>query len=75
MKGGMKMGQDPNFKVDVGHDGTYDIVTVRGEIDLVTAPLIKKALTGLGSRIVIDLRAVGFMDSSGLAVLLEQKAV
>ena len=67
------MGQSPTFDVDVSRDGTFDVVTVRGEIDLVTAPLLKDAFAGLGSRIIVDLRAVGFMDSSGLAVLLHQK--
>lgn len=66
------MGQTP-FEVNVSHDGTMDIVTVRGEVDLVTAPLLRDAFAGLGSRIVADLREVSFMDSSGLAVLIEQK--
>lgn len=48
-------------------------MTVRGEIDLVTAPLLSDAFVGLGSRIIVDLRAVSFMDSSGLAVLVRQK--
>ena len=72
MKGGTKMGQTP-FDVNVSHDGTTDIVTVRGEVDLVTAPLLRDAFSGLGTRIVADLRQVSFMDSSGLAVLIEQK--
>ena len=49
-------------------------MTVQGEIDLVTAPLLSEAFVGLGSRIIVDLRAVSFMDSSGLAVLIRQKS-
>jgi anti-sigma B factor antagonist len=68
------MGQTPIFDIGISHDGTFDIVTVRGEIDLVTAPLLSDALIGLGSRLIIDLRAVTFMDSSGLAVLIQHKS-
>ena len=74
MKGGTKIGQSPNFDIGISHDGTFDIVTVQGEIDLVTAPLLSDAFVGLGSRIIVDLRAVSFMDSSGLAVLIQQKS-
>ena len=73
-KGGTKIGQAPNFDIGISHDGTFDIVTVQGEIDLVTAPLLSEAFVGLGSRIIVDLRAVSFMDSSGLAVLIQQKS-
>ena len=73
MKGGAKVGQTQDFDVTVSHDGTMDIVSVRGEIDLVTAPLFRDAFAGLGSRVVVDLREVTFMDSSGLAVLIERK--
>jgi anti-sigma B factor antagonist len=68
-----RMGQTPTFDVDVSRSGTFDVVTVRGEIDLVTAPLFSDAFVGLGSRIIVDLRAVSFMDSSGLAVLVREK--
>ena len=68
------MEQTPTFDVNVSRDGRFDVVSVRGEIDLVTAPLLKESFVGLGSQIIVDLRAVSFMDSSGLAVLLEQKA-
>jgi anti-sigma B factor antagonist len=74
MKGGTKMEEAPNFDIGISHDGTFDIVTVRGEIDLVTAPLLRDAFIGLGSRIIVDLRTVSFMDSSGLAVLIQQKS-
>jgi anti-anti-sigma factor len=67
------MGQTPDFDLNVSHNGAMDIVSVRGEIDLVTAPLFRDAFTGLGSRVVVDLREVRFMDSSGLADLIEQK--
>jgi len=67
------MGQTPSFDISVSHQGAMAIVTVRGEIDLVTAPLLQEAFEGLGSRVTVDLREVSFMDSSGLAVLIKQK--
>jgi hypothetical protein len=74
MKGGAKMGQTP-FDVNVRHDGTMDIVTIRGEVDLDMAPLRSDAFAGLEFRGIrrperSDLH--GF--SSELAVLLRQKA-
>jgi anti-sigma B factor antagonist len=63
----------PIFDISTSHKGTMDIVTVRGEIDLVTAPVLRDALDGLGSRITVDLRAVTFIDSTGLAVLIDKK--
>jgi anti-anti-sigma factor len=50
------------------------MVTVLGEIDLATASEFTKALSSCRGRVVVDLRKVSFMDSTGLRVLLaEQK--
>jgi anti-anti-sigma factor len=49
------------------------IVVVRGELDLATAPELDKVVTdGLdaGRDVVVDLRELEFMDSSGLRVLV-----
>jgi anti-sigma B factor antagonist len=47
---------------------------VDGEIDVATAPQLRDALAGLvddgARRITLDLAAVGFVDSSGLGVLV-----
>lgn len=56
-------------------DGTRRVVP-GGELDLVTAPLLARALVeaeaaGDDTPIVLDLSAVTFMDSSGLATVLE----
>ncbi|MGH3188605.1 MAG: STAS domain-containing protein [Streptosporangiaceae bacterium] len=62
----------PAFSVH-GHDG-YTIVTISGEIDIASAPVLREQLLGLlrpdASRIVIDLSGVTFCDASGLAVLV-----
>jgi anti-sigma B factor antagonist len=54
-----------------GPDGSC--VAVAGEVDVDTAPRMRRALAaGLaaGERVVVDLAAVTFMDSSGLSALL-----
>ena len=55
---------------------TYDawgVLTVDGELDLSTSPELRDALMALGTdhqRIAIDLRAVTFMDSTALGVIV-----
>lgn len=50
------------------------VVAVGGEIDVYTAPKLREEITGLVAagtyRIVIDLQAVEFLDSTGLGVLV-----
>jgi len=49
-------------------------ITVRGEIDMATAPDLRTALDDAiesgASRIVLDCRALEFLDSSGIGVLV-----
>jgi anti-sigma B factor antagonist len=70
-----EMGQTTPFSVQIDHIGTTDIVTVRGEIDIVSAPAFEETLSAVGSIIVVDLRYLDFMDSSGLAALLRRNAM
>ena len=55
--------------------GDSRLVTVAGEIDMVTTPnlraFLQQQLEQVGSLLVIDLRKVKFLGSSGLAVLVE----
>jgi anti-sigma B factor antagonist len=52
----------------------YTVLTVSGEIDVYTAPLLRQKLVELSdsgaSRIVVNLEPVGFLDSTGLGVLV-----
>jgi len=52
----------------------WTIVSVGGELDLYTAPQLRDAVAGVleddGPRIAIDLTDVGFIDSSGLGVIV-----
>lgn len=55
------------------HDG-WLVLAVEGEVDVYTAPALRSELLKLseadGVRIVLDLRKVDFMDSTGLGVLI-----
>ena len=55
-------------------DGAACTVTLDGEVDVYTAPQLKERLVQLIDdgcvNVVVDLRGVGFIDSSGLGVLV-----
>jgi anti-sigma B factor antagonist len=46
-------------------------VALRGELDLGSAPQLRRALEAAGDDVVLDLRGLTFMDSTGVRVLLE----
>ena len=54
--------------------GDYDVVSLDGEVDLATSPaareLILKALDS-GQNVLVDLSRVSYIDSSGVASLVE----
>jgi stage II sporulation protein AA (anti-sigma F factor antagonist) len=60
--------------VDVSNEGGVVVTTVRGEIDIASADTLNAVLDKVPNeeRLVLDLAAVDFMDSSGLAVVLRQ---
>ena len=65
------------FVVDERLEGDDRIVAAQGELDLHTAPRLAEALTPhveAGTRVIADLTAVTFMDSSGVAVLVNALA-
>ncbi|MFC1673003.1 STAS domain-containing protein [Pseudomonadota bacterium] len=50
------------------------VVALSGEVDLSTSPQVRDALLGCingGSGVVVDLSAVAYIDSSGVASLVE----
>src|SRR6266513_1013232 len=62
--------------VALGHyarDG-IEVIDIRGEIDMYTAPRLRELLINLVSKgsyqIVVNLDKVGFLDSTGLGVLV-----
>jgi anti-anti-sigma factor len=63
-----------NFDVLTERDGDALVVSPRGEIDLATVGLVRQAVDREqqpGESVVLDLREVGFMDTSGLRYVLE----
>lgn len=72
------MAMEPTgFSVSASERDGRLILVVRGELDLATAPELEAAVTeGLdaGKQVVVDLRELDFMDSSGLRVLVAAHA-
>lgn len=63
-----------NFDVATRRQGTALFVAPDGEIDLATVDLVREAVDRdcrRGDDLVLDLRDVGFMDTSGLRYVLE----
>lgn len=58
----------------VRSEGAYAIVSLSGEIDLHTSPVARKLILGClrdGLPTLVDLAAVAYIDSSGVASLVE----
>lgn len=54
--------------------GKLQILALSGEVDMHSSPIVRKVLLDLikaGSPVLIDLSAVKYMDSSGVATLVE----
>jgi anti-anti-sigma factor len=61
------------FSVRTEQHGDAAVVVPTGELDLATAPSLEEALARAferGGRVVLDLRELEFIDSSGLRTLL-----
>ncbi len=60
--------------IDVRHDKGRAVVSLRGELDLASAPLLQSELDSSqiasASMLVLDLEELKFIDSTGLRVLL-----
>ena len=60
-----------DFSVTVGRHRDVVRVAVEGELDLATVPVLAEHLEDPSAReVVLDLRALTFLDSSGIALLL-----
>jgi anti-anti-sigma factor len=63
-----------SFRCESGTDGDRAWVRPIGELDLDTAPLLEEELTaardGGSRRLVLDMRALTFMDSTGLRLVI-----
>jgi anti-sigma B factor antagonist len=68
----------PAFDVDVQGIDAATVIAVRGDMDIASIEALDaaldQALEGAPARVTMDLRAVGFVDSSGLRFLLRANA-
>jgi len=58
----------------VSAQDSTETVTVRGDVDLATVGALRNELTGAldrADKVVLDLREVTFMDTQGLAAVIE----
>jgi anti-sigma B factor antagonist len=63
-----------DLKVSSHRDGGVVLVTPEGDVDLATAGVLRAELRSArdgAHTLVVDLRGVGFMDSSGMSLLVE----
>ena len=63
-----------NFNVEVRNGDSAVVIGVSGELDLASSPALEHELEqGAAARaelVIVDLRALEFMDSTGLSVLV-----
>lgn len=62
------------MKHEVKEAGASVVVALEGDIDLQTSPAAREALlgaVGMSKPVVVDLAAVSYIDSSGVASLVE----
>lgn len=66
----------PDLDVEVQHRGDALVVTVQGEIDIATVDMVRDALrsgdSATPSLVVLDLRGLAFLDTSGLRLITEE---
>jgi anti-anti-sigma factor len=72
------MAFDPTgFSISTSDRDGCAVVMIRGELDLATAPDLEAVVTerlDAGQDVVVDLRELAFMDSTGLRVLVAAHA-
>jgi anti-sigma B factor antagonist len=62
------------LELEIDRKGGWQVLTVRGEVDVTTTPRVRAQLIALLSdgtpHLIVDLEGVRFMDSSGLGALV-----
>ena len=66
-----------DFEVSIDeHAEAYSVISVRGEVDLHTAPKVQYAIeraARTNGTVVVDMSGVAFMDSTALSALVRSK--
>lgn len=73
----MCQGAGVDFGGNIQADDGFELITLAGEMDLRTAPELRAALAERmerGDCVAVDLTALTFMDSSGIAALVAAQA-
>lgn len=64
------------FTIDTTARDGYVVLSVRGDVDIATAPRLRSTLIDALQQyatVIVDLDEVGFMDSTGLGVLVASR--
>jgi anti-sigma B factor antagonist len=68
------MGVADQLRIDVRREADRVVVSLEGELDMASAPLLRDAIEGAdreaSSTLVLDLQELRFIDSSGLRMIL-----
>ena len=69
------MGRPPEFRILTNESGARVEITVEGELDLATVPRLRAEFARVGAidgleLVVVDLRRLVFIDSTGLEAIL-----
>jgi anti-anti-sigma factor len=72
--GGVPPMDAPSFTVETVTDGARTVLALRGELDAYTSAELAAAVADQGDvagrHVILDLGAVGFVDSAGLSALV-----
>jgi anti-sigma B factor antagonist len=64
-----------HFRVEVRNEGPASVLALSGELDLASSPTLEqeldRALEAGTSQLIVDLRELEFMDSTGLSVIVK----
>jgi anti-sigma B factor antagonist len=65
-----------DLDINIVRNGACSVVHVQGDIDLKTSPEVRSAILDLfenrgQERVILDLKGVNYIDSSGIASLVE----
>jgi anti-sigma B factor antagonist len=75
LKGGATIRTPMDLELETSERGEARVLSLRGEIDVYTAPRLRQAIVDLVEEgvhdIVVDMEQVDFLDSTGLGVLVE----
>jgi anti-sigma B factor antagonist len=67
-----------HFRLEVHNENRATVIVLGGELDLASSPLLERELERVGESdaelVLLDLRQLEFMDSTGLSLLIKAHA-